>query len=251
MNGLTGGDADDASEPEKEEMNCLSDVIGDGGQMDQINSMDEQNGDYERHEMLMDSGSSSSFLRRGVLAHLGMEPASKDEVKRSWSNASGGEVRMRGTTKVRFDTNEFMPKSVKLKRSDEVDKTIGSVSEFADRGNTIIFTKSGGAIVHDPGEALAKQLVQQSKRTPTPFRRNRGTYTLDMWVKKAFEDKQENARKGKEEDAGHARCCSERPDGDDRGNGGRDCAAVVAVPAEAWREFSERFKTPTFARRHL
>ena len=71
-----------------------------------------------------------------------------------------------------------------------------------------------------------------------------------MWVKKAFEDNRKGMVKGKEDGAGHARCCAEQTGGNERSNGGGDCAAVMAVPAEAWREFSERFKAPTFARRH-
>ena len=58
--------------------------------------------------------------------------------------------------------------------------------------------------MRDPEEKLAKQLVEQSQRH-IPFRRNRGTYTLDMWVKKAFDDMGENgvkAEKGKVPDGG-------------------------------------------------
>ena len=237
VNGLTDGDEGD--DPNREEFNCLREISE--HPVDEINAVDDDDtGGYEKHEMLMDSGSSSSFLRKGVLAHLGMEQATKDEAKRSWSTASGGTVRMRGTTKVKFDTNEFAPKSLRLKRSDEVDKTIGSVSEFADKGNTLIFTKSGGAIVHDPGEKLAKQMMQQSGRN-TPFRRNRGTYTLDMWVKKAFDE--QNSKGAEKIEKGVIPESS--------GRTGDSCAAVMAVPAEAWRDFSNMFDESGFARRHL
>ena len=244
MNGLTDGEEG----VDREECNRLKENADDGVAAGELNAVADEGG-YERHEMLTDSGSSSSFLKRGVLAHLGMEPASSDEAQRSWSKASGGTVRMRGTTQVNFDTNEYMPKSVKLKRSEEVDKTIGSVSEFADKGNTIIFTKTGGAIIHDPGEKLAKQLVQQAAKH-TPFRRNRGTYTLDMWVKKAFDDRAKGGAKGSgggNRELGDVRSCGEKTKDDQRGD---RYPGVSVVPAEAWREFSRQFDGSGFTRLH-
>ena len=68
-----------------------------------------------------------------------------------------------------------------MKCSDEIDQNIGSVSEMCDRAQTVLFTSKGGAIVADPGGVLARECLRRSK-SYTTFMRDRGTYTLDMWV---------------------------------------------------------------------
>ena len=200
----------------------------------------EEDGQYEKHSMLMDSGSASSFIKRGVWEHLPMEEASESESKRTWTNASGGKVRMKATTRVAFETNNWMPKAVRLKRSEEVDKTIGSVSEFCDKDNTVIFTKSGGAIVHDPGEELAQRLVAASSRS-TSFKRERGTYTLDKWIKKPVQAnklRKQNQQLTKEKESIEA------------ANAVEEAMDIAAVPAEEWELWKKTFKPSVFARRH-
>ena len=140
---------------------------------------------------------------------------------------------MTGTARVKFDTNEWMPEAVKLRRSDQVDKTIGSVSEFCDKGNTVVFTRSGGSILRDPNEELAKWIVGSASRS-TPFRRERGTYTLDMWIKKPTKPNQERRQREKDqkEDAEAKRKPAAAMPQDERGD-----MELAAVPAEDWEAF--------------
>lgn len=222
----------DDEQGEEEDMCCLCNPEGADDSESGINAV-EDNGEYERHSMLIDSGSAASFLKRGACEHIPTVPANEDQLKKSWSNASGGAVRMTGTARVKFDTNEWMPKAVKLRRSDQVDKTIGSVSEFCDKGNTVVFTRSGGSILRDPNEELAKWIVGSASRS-TPFRRERGTYTLDMWIKKPTKPNQERRQREKDqkEDAEAKRKPAAAMPQDERGD-----MELAAVPAEDWEAF--------------
>ena len=101
----------------------------------------------------------------------------------------------------------------------------------------------------DIGEKLAKQLVHQAGRH-TPSRRNRGTYTLDMWLQKAFEDRAGGGAKGSsggDKELGDVRSCGEKMRNDQRGEG---YPGMSVAPAEAWREFSRQFESSGLTRLH-
>ena len=141
---------------------------------------------------------------------------------------------MKGTTQVDFDTDDCEKKKIKMRRSDEVDKTIIATSELCDSGNVVVYSKSGGAIISDPGEKPAKQMINGAAKR-TLFRRDRGTYSLDMWLKvprQANREKREAAKAKKEAEKGQQEVREARTDkGDD------DVMQLQAVPAEAWKTF--------------
>ena len=82
---------------------------------------------------------------------------------------------------VKFNTGEGAGRAVNMRRSDKVGETLGSVSEMCDKGDTLNFTSKGGSVLRDPDQAIARQAVM-SATSRTDFRRQRGTYVLDMWV---------------------------------------------------------------------
>ena len=118
-------------------------------------------------------------------------------------------------------------KSIKLKCSDEIDQNIGSVGEMADRQQTVLFTSKGGAIVADPGGVLARDMMRKAN-SYTTFRRDRGTYTLDMWVPQNDKNAGQGTITGKAEEAPK------------HGRDDMDIDAVLAdkclVPAEEYKE---------------
>lgn len=133
-----------------------------------------------REPMIMDSGASSTFLRKGF-DHLDVKAPEGKDRGRKWSDASGGEITHRGESRVKFFTEAGARKQMTMKRSDRVQKTIGSVSEIADKGNFVIFTKKGGAVVKDPDMKIARRLLGQVPDY-TPFKRENNVYTMDLWM---------------------------------------------------------------------
>ena len=167
------------------EANIVEEKIG------EVNAMDEQEYDgWEKHTVMVDSGSTSSFLKKDTLPQVEVKPPSEKDAKRRWSTADGASVKMTGTSKVNFYTNQGKGKAHKFNRSDKIAKNLSSVSEYADAGQLVIFSKKGGGIIKDPDERIARWLMA-SNPSATPFRRDKGkgTYSLDMWVQKAAADK--------------------------------------------------------------
>jgi hypothetical protein len=88
---------------------------------------------------------------------------------------------MNGTARIRFLTEDGERKVWRAKRSDQVNKTLGSVSEFRDKGYSVIFTRTGGALVKGEDGKLAEGVINKAKSI-TKFRRERGVYVMDMYV---------------------------------------------------------------------
>ena len=80
-----------------------------------------------------------------------------------------------------FLTEEFAGKKMKLRRSDQVHKSIGSVAEISDTGTFPIFNIYGGAIIKDPSGTIARRIIAEA-RDPTLFERTRNVYKLPMWI---------------------------------------------------------------------
>ena len=62
---------------------------------------------WHSEPLLMDTGASSAFLRRGLLEHLPLEPPSEQDSRKTWSDTQGGVIRHKGTTRARFLTYNF------------------------------------------------------------------------------------------------------------------------------------------------
>ena len=70
---------------------------------------------------------------------------------------------------------------MKMRRSDQVVKTIGAVSEICDTEQFVLFNRSGGAIIKDPSEAFSRWIIETAN-SPTLFDRCGSTYSMDMWI---------------------------------------------------------------------
>lgn len=120
---------------------------------------------------MMDSGANSSFLKHGELQELKCDKPSVSDAERRWSNASGGEVKLYGTSRVKFMNNQGALKAMNFKRSDGVSKTLASVPEICDKGHLIIFSKHGGAVISDTGEEIVREMMARHSSDIIPFRR--------------------------------------------------------------------------------
>ena len=177
---------EEEEDEEEDEIALLCEECGQDGQ--EVNALSDGDVEmeypgWEKHRTLMDSGSSSSFLKNGALPHVKVEPPTEKDRKRRWSTASGDEVRMSGSSRVKFVTNDGDKKAMQVKRSEKISKNITAVSEVCDRDQMCIFSKSFGVIIKDPQEKIAQYLLNSSEGA-VRFERDKGkgTYSMDMWV---------------------------------------------------------------------
>ena len=64
---------------------------------------------------------------------------------------------------LKFVTDGGAKKKMQFRRSRQVGKTLGCGSGFCGQENTVVFTKTGGAIVKDIGGRLAKEMARKSR----------------------------------------------------------------------------------------
>ena len=121
-----------------------------------------------------------------------------------------------------------------FKLSDSIEKNLGSVSEMCDMEHLVIFSKNGGGIIKDPGEKLARMIMTRVEGS-IPFRRDekKGTYSLDMWVKKAsIESKSEVSMRNAREEVGAKRQSVDESE--------MEVDELAAVSAQDWEVFVSR-----------
>ena len=231
--GKAGANALDDDDDDAEGMNLLCEVCGDNEPGEINAAMDVENSGWEREPLMMDSGCSSSFLRNKALPRLKVNPPSKKDASRTWSTADGSIVKAMGASRVPFMTNQGEKKALNFKRSEKIQKNLGSVSEICDAGHMVMFSKNGGGIVKDVDEKIAKYLMSQAVGA-IPFRREegKGTYTLDMWVKKGSEENENNIKKPPVKKELEKEAEKEADDDEDV-----DMGELVVVEAEEWIEY--------------
>ena len=76
--------------------------------------------------------------------------------------------------RVPFETNQGAKRRFSMRRSGQVSKNIGSVTEVCDKENLVIFHREGGAIVPDPNRVLSRWILSRAKGA-TLFDRHKGT----------------------------------------------------------------------------
>ena len=197
----TGMDGDFDEEEEGEYL--INDVAEEIGNPEVICEVGENTEGWVKESLIMDSGAAASFLRKDAPDNIPVNPVPESEKRRKWVNASGGSIRQTGISPVKFFTDSWAQKRMKLRRSDEVNKNIGSVSEVCDAGTICVFTDGSGVIVKDPDGALGQWLMDLDPDS-THFNRTGNIYTLPMWIpgpkskaKKGDETKSCTAKKEK------------------------------------------------------
>ena len=166
---------------------------------EQICNLAGADGDYERIQMTVDSGAAKSFMKSGDCQ--GAKVTKGKHIGKVYSSADNGKIVNEGESVVPFLTDDWTMKQMNFQRSNQIKKCLGSVGEIADKGQTVIFTRHGGAIIKDAECLAAKYAIQMAGKC-TPFKRTKGVYTMDMWVKKDKKDLEEAAngeRKNKEQ----------------------------------------------------
>ena len=83
---------------------------------------DESGVTWLREDLLMDSGVGSSFLRAGASDLIETNPVEEKDKGRRWSDAGNHEITQKGTSTVKFLTNEYTGKRLQLRPSDQVQK---------------------------------------------------------------------------------------------------------------------------------
>ena len=116
--------------------------------------------------MKVDSGAARGFMDRKMLPFLATTQTGGSRAKEKFVSASGGIIQDEGSSRIPFTTDKGERRSIIMKRGQLRSGTcLAAVSEIADRGQTIIFTKSGGHIISDPNGEIARTAIGMSKRT--------------------------------------------------------------------------------------
>ena len=125
---------------------------------------------WVRVESVVDSGASAP------VAPLTMAPGHETRQSRgsmegrSFSDASGGELRNLGEQELNIVTDAGMEAKVLFQLAD-ITRPLMSVSSICDRGNRVLFGRGGGVIQNlTTGQEI-------------PFERRGGIYVIGMWIK--------------------------------------------------------------------
>ena len=137
---------------------------------------------WHKEVLLLDSAAGSSFLRKGAPEHIPILPAAGKDPLRTWTNASGGEIKQQGVSEVLFVTQEGEKKKMRLRRSQQVQKNVASIAEISDKGTCTLFTRQGGCVIRDPTGEFA-QWIEGSADVAARFDRTGNVYTMPMWIK--------------------------------------------------------------------
>ena len=91
-----------------------------------------------------------------------------------------------GESKIRFETEEEEPRSMKFQRGDKCTKTLAAVSSVCDADHIVLTHKQGGQMIRDKDGKILKaitELINSMRAKTTPFRRKGNIYVMDMWIK--------------------------------------------------------------------
>ena len=117
----------------------------------------------------MDSGASAPVAPPGMAPHVEVRPSPGSIRGQTYATASKEKLPNLGQQHLQACTEEGEYTEVLFQIAD-VSKPLVSVSAICEKGNRVIFGRSGGIV--------------QNLRTgsETPFRRLSGIYVLDMWL---------------------------------------------------------------------
>ena len=127
-------------------------------------------------DSVMDSGASAPVAPPSMLPNVAVVPSEGSRRGQRFTSASKHKLKNLGEQKIHACSEEGQDLEVLFQIAD-VSKPLVSVSSICERGNRVIFGRSGGVV--------------KSMRTghEIPFHRNNGIYVLSMWMADGPEDK--------------------------------------------------------------
>ena len=123
---------------------------------------------------VMDSGASESVAPPSAAPHVPITPSEGSLVGQEYLSASNTNIPNLGEQTLEVVMDDGREKTIKYQIAD-VTRPLNSISEICDAGGeygqVVVFGRSGGAICNlETGES-------------TPFQREDGVYTMDVWLK--------------------------------------------------------------------
>ena len=130
---------------------------------------------WEKIKGVMDSGASESVAHPSVCPAYEVSESVGSKAGQNYTSASGDIIPNLGQKVLDVVSDDGRETKVRYQAAD-VSRTLNSVSEICDAGDPVngqyvIFSKWGG-YVYNP-----------SSGRQTPFEREQGIYTMEMWVK--------------------------------------------------------------------
>ena len=124
---------------------------------------------FVRVESVMDSGASTPVAPPSMMPGMPVKPSEGSRRGQKWSSASKHKIRNLGEQRLKAVTEEGEETEVLFQIAD-VSKPLVSVSAICERGNRVIFGRSGGVV----------QSLSTGKLIP--FERRNGIYILSLWL---------------------------------------------------------------------
>ena len=128
-------------------------------------------GDWIRISSVMDSGACAPVAPLGMLSGYPIRENEASRAGKTFSAASGHDIKRFGEQHIRAVTDNGLETEVCFQLA-EVECPLVSISSVCDKGNRVIFGKSGGVIQNVATGA------------EVPFQRRGGVYALGLWVKR-------------------------------------------------------------------
>ena len=117
----------------------------------------------------MDSGAAAPVAPPSMLPNVKVEPSPGIIRGQNFTGASNHSLKNLGQQRIHACTEEGEETSVLFQIAD-VSKPLVSVASICEKGNRVIFGKSGGVV----------QNIKTGKQTP--FNRQNGIYVLSLWL---------------------------------------------------------------------
>jgi len=180
------GEDDEAEEEDSDvEQFCLQEYQCGECNGETVAAMQEYMG-YTKIESTIDSGSCESIMSNKDGGKIKIKPSPGSKAGKKYTSASGHAIDNEGQSKVRFMASNGGKRKMVYQRGD-TSKTLASVGNITDMGNTVIMNAKGGHILKDIDGSIYKKAVKAAQ-TKTPFERKRGVYVMDMWIKSEDDD---------------------------------------------------------------
>ena len=126
-------------------------------------------------ESVVDSGASAPVAPPSMLPNVKIRPSEGSKRGQKFTSASKHKLKNLGEQKAKAYTETGEPTEVLFQVAD-VSKPLVSVSAICERGNRVVFGKSGGVV---------QNLASGSQ---IPFYRRNGIYILSMWLQDADDE---------------------------------------------------------------
>ena len=156
---------------------CLSLVFdADEGSLDRsvlgVDGYTEDHGEWTRISAVMDSGACAPVAPPDMLPEFPILPNAASRAGVSFSAANGDPIKRHGEQRVEVVTDNGVPTEILFQLCD-VTRPLVSISHICDKGNRVIYGRSGGIILNlETGAEV-------------PFYRHGAVYSVGLWVRRA------------------------------------------------------------------